>query len=230
MKVYEIKIKLFLLKDIELTEAQSRIASFIDSSFGKTEKLIEFHERNSFKNYCFDLLYPVEKDKVYKKGQIYTLRIRTINKFLADFFSNKLVNCYDSNFKALVSEIRIIPKKPIEKLYSITPIVLKNETGYWRDSISFEDFERRIKENLIKKYNTALDTKIDENFDLYTGIEFINHKPISVKYKNIKLLGDKISINVGDDSRAQDLAYAALGCGLSEMNSRGLGFLNYKWY
>lgn len=230
MKVYEVKIKLFLMKDIELTEVQSKIASFIDLSFGKNEELVEFHERNTFKNYCFDLLYPIEKDKVYKKNQIYTLRIRTISKFLADFFSNKLVNCYDSNFKALVSEIRIIPKKPIEKLYSITPIILKNDTGYWKDSISFENFERRIKENLIKKYNTALGTKIDENFDLYTGIEFINHKPISVKYKNIKLLGDKISINIGDDSKAQDLAYVALGCGMAEMNSRGFGFVNYKCY
>ncbi|SFU78049.1 CRISPR-associated endoribonuclease Cas6 [Clostridium sp. DSM 8431] len=230
MRVYEIKIKLFLMKDIKLSETQTSIASFIDKAFGINEELIEFHKRNCFKNYCFDLLYPIEKDKLYKNNKAYTLRIRTINRNLADFFSNKLVNCYDNNFKALVGEIKIIPKKPIEKLYSITPVILKNDSGYWKKSISFEDFERRLKENLIKKYNAAFDTKIEEDFDLYTGIEFLNNKPISIQYKNIKLLGDKLSLKIADDKRAQNLAYMALGCSLGENGSRGAGFVNCKWY
>ncbi|MBE6051813.1 MAG: CRISPR-associated endoribonuclease Cas6 [Clostridium sp.] len=230
MKVFEVKLKLYLMQNIKLEEIQSNIGSFIDTAFGKDTMLIGFHNKNTFKNYCFDLPYPLEKDKVYKKDKIYTLRIRTINKYLAEFFNTKLVNCFDKNFKALVSDIKIIPKKPIEKLYSITPIIIKTEEGYWKNKISLEDFERRLKENLIKKYNSETNTKINENFDLYTGIKFINHKPIGIKYKNIKLLGDKISINISDDEIAQELAYLALGVGLSEMNARGNGFVNYKWF
>ena len=71
--------------------------------------------------------------------------------------------------------------------------------------------------------------KIDEDFDLYTMIELKNKKPIAMEYKNIKLLGDKVQIQVADNKRAQDLWYFALGVGLGEMNARGCGFLNYRW-
>lgn len=230
MYVYEIKLKLFLIKDITLKETQSRLASFIDKSFSKEEELIKFHEENKFKNYCFDLLYPIEEDKIYKKDNIYTLRIRTVSKTLADFFSSKLVNCFDKYMKALVSEIKIIPKKPIEKIYSITPVVLKNEEGYWKHKISLEDFERRLKENLIKKHNVLTNSKINEDFEFYNSIEFKNHKPIATNYKDIKLLGDKISLTIADNENAQKLAYMALGCGVLEANGRGFGFMNFKWY
>ena len=66
--------------------------------------------------------------------------------------------------------------------------------------------------------------KIDEDFDLYTVIELKNKKPIAMEYKSIKLLGDKVQIQVADNKRAQDLWYFALGVGLGEMNARGCGF------
>lgn len=56
-----------------------------------------------------------------------------------------------------------------------------------------------------------------------------NKKPISTNYKNIKLLGDKISLNISDEFLAQELAYMSLGTGLSEMNARGYGFVNFRW-
>jgi CRISPR-associated endoribonuclease Cas6 len=155
--------------------------------------------------------------------------IRTIEKNLAEFFTNKLVNEFDGKIKGLTSEIRILPKKHIEKLYSITPAIMKNEDGYWKNKVKLDEFERRLKENLIKKYNRSMDTKIDENFQLYTTIEFKNKKPISTNYKNIKLLGDKISLNIAENENAQKIAYMSLGTGIFEMNARGYGFVNYRW-
>jgi CRISPR-associated endoribonuclease Cas6 len=122
-----------------------------------------------------------------------------------------------------------LPKKHIEKLYSITPAIMKNEDGYWKNKIKLDEFERRLKENLIKKYNSSMNTKIDENFQLYTTIEFKNKKPISTNYKNIKLLGDKISLNIAENENAQKIAYMSLGTGVFEMNARGYGFVNYRW-
>ena len=75
----------------------------------------------------------------------------------------------------------------------------------------------------------AIAQKIDEDFDLYTVIELKNKKPVAMEYKSIKLLGDKVQIQVADNKRAQDLWYFALGVGLGEMNARGCGFLNYRW-
>lgn len=53
--------------------------------------------------------------------------------------------------------------------------------------------------------------------------------PVPAVYKNVKLLGDKIRLSVADNEAAQNLAYMSLGTGLGEMNSRGFGFINYRW-
>lgn len=229
MNVFQIKLKIFILKDIPIEDSQAIISAFIDIGLSKDSKLLELHESNKFKGYCFDAPYPLEEDKVYKKDNIYTLTIRTIDKELADFFTNKLANEFNANVKGLTSEVRILPKKHIERLYSITPAVMKNEDGYWKNKIKLDEFEKRLKANLIKKYNSITNSRIDEDFQLYSTIEFKNRKPISVKYKNIKLLGDKISLNIAENEMAQELAYMSLGTGIFEMNARGYGFVNYRW-
>ena len=106
---------------------------------------------------------------------------------------------------------------------------MKNNNGYWKSKMTLDDFERRLKENLIKKYNTIINTKISEDFDLYTTIEFKNNKPIATSYKEIKLLGDKISLNIAENEMAQNLAYMSIGTGILENNGRGFGFVNYRW-
>ena len=187
------------------------------------------HEENTFKNYCFDLLYPIEGDKRYHKGKIYTVTIRTIEEELAQYFSEICVNQYTQDLKALTADIKILPKKFIKTLYSLTPIILKTESGYWKSCMTLHDFEERLKINLIKKWNTYENTKLDENFQFYTLLEFLNDSPIVMEYKNIKLLGDKIRLQIADNAIAQDLAYMSLGTGLCEMNARGAGFVNYRW-
>lgn len=229
MKVYEITQKVYLIRNITVEESQQRIAELIDKSLTRDEKFLDFHIRNCFKNYCFNSFFPLEKDGVYKAGNIYDIKIRTIDKELADYFNKTLINEYTDFIKGLVADIRVIPRKHIEKLYSITPLVIKTDDGYWKNSLTFEDFERRIKENLIKKYNAINDVKIDEDFQLYTAIEIKNKKPIAIMYKGKRLLGDKISLVLSEDPISQKLAYMSLGTGLAEMNSRGFGFANYRW-
>lgn len=229
MKVYEIRCKVFIMKDLQSIDAQSEICKIIDSSLAKDSDLLEFHKKNEFKNYCFDSLYPISKNKIYEAGKIYTFTVRTINEVLAKYFQRRLAHEYNDIIKCLTTEIRIIPKKLIQQIYSITPVIMKDNSGYWKQSLSLKDFERRLIENLIKKYNNINSTKIDEDFDFYTSLEFKNKKPCLIKYKNIRLIGDKISLNISDDKMAQDLAYMALGTGLLEVNGRGAGFVNYKW-
>lgn len=229
MKIYQIRLKLFLLEDIAANKIQEKITAFIDSGFKANEKWLNFHEQNSYKNYCYDQLFPLEKDKLYKKEKIYTLTIRTVDLELVKYFKLVCVDNHTKEIKGLVAEIRVLPKKILETVYSITPVIVKTEEGYWKDAIKFSEFEQRLKVNLIKKWNAYHNEKIDEDFDLYTMIELKNKKPIAMEYKNIKLLGDKVQIQVADNKRAQDLWYFALGVGLGEMNARGCGFLNYRW-
>lgn len=229
MKVYEIKLKVYLLENVELSSAQSVISKFIDVALSKKSDMLEFHNKNVYKNYCFNSFYPLEEDRMYKADNIYSIIIRTIDKNLAIYFNDILPNIYTKELKGLKSEYKIITNKAIKLIYSITPVVIKNEEGYWKNIISRNEFERRIKDNLIKKYNRFTNEKIDEEFILYSLVEYKNNKPIAIQYKNIVLLGDKISLEIEQNKEAQLLAYMALGTGLGEMNSRGLGFVGYRW-
>ena len=229
MKVIQIRIKILLKENIHVSDIQPKVCGLIDYSFSKRKELLDMHNENKYKFYCFDFPYPAERDQVYKKGKIYTLTIRTVDFELAEFFSNSLLDVQTRFIKALSSELKILPQRPIEKIYSLTPAIIKNDTGYWRDNMSMEDYQKRLKENLVKKYNIITGTKMDEDFKLFDKIELKNRKPISVKYKKIKLLGDKVNLYIADNDRAQALAYMAIGCGIMEMNSRGCGFVNYKY-
>lgn len=61
-KVYELRIKVYIIKDIPLWEILAKEAEYIDSALAQSEKWLEHHETNRFKNYCFGGLYPIEKD------------------------------------------------------------------------------------------------------------------------------------------------------------------------
>lgn len=228
-KVYEIRLKIFLLRDIPVIKIMGEEAEFIDSALAKDSKWLEYHEKNCLKNYCMGGLYPIEKDGVYKKEEIYTITIRTVDVELAKYFSKELRNHYTESMKGLTLENRILPKKFIGEIYTLTPVIIKTDKGYWRDQISINEFERLLVENLIKKYNQYTGEKIDEDFQLYTGLTFMNRKPVKVEYKGIHLLGDKVNLKISDDVRAQELAYVLLGTGIGTMNARGYGYCNYRW-
>lgn len=229
MQVYQIRINLYMLTDVALNRIQTNLTAFIDKGFLENEELLQMHEENKFKNYCYDLPYPIEKDKIYKKGKIYTVTIRTIDPRLAKYFQEVCVNSYTDEVKGLTSEIRIIPKKVIDSIYTLTPVILKDDKGYWRKHMQLAEFENQLKVNLIKKWNRFTGEKLSEDFSLYTLLEFLNETPVPMEYKSIKLLGDKIRLQIADNETAQKLAYMALGTGLLSMNSRGAGYVNYRW-
>lgn len=229
IKVYELNLSIYLLKSIGFSNLNGEINKLIDKSFIHDEKMKKFHESNNYKFYCFNSLYPLEKDKVYKEGHIYNLIIRTIDINLSNYFKRYLANEYTDSMKGLVIKCREIPQKFIDKVYSITPVILKFEDGYWKTNNSAIVFEKRLKENLIKKYNSFFNEKIDENVEIFKYIKLENQKPIPVKYKDILLLGDKVTIEFAENEVAQKLAYIAIGCSVGEMGSRGMSYCNYKW-
>lgn len=229
MKIYELTLKVFLMKDINGEDTLEKICNFIDRNLAKNKELLTFHEKKIYKNYTFNSFYPIEKTNIYKEGNIYSVKIRTIDKKLADYFKKNLANSYTDYIKGLTIDCRVIPKKHIEKIYSITPAIIKTENGYWKGNLSVTEFEKRIKDNLIKKFNNYFNEQMDENFKLFKIVIFDNRKPIAVKYKNVKVLGDKLTLVIDENESAQKLANLALGTSIGEMNARGYGFVNYKW-
>lgn len=229
MLIFEYKQKVRLKKNISYEFISEKIAYFIDSALAKEEKYLKLHNSREYKNYVFDFLYPCENDKEYKSGKIYSFRIRTVSQELAEYFSEKLNYHFSKELDGLGGELKIIQQKVLDKIYSITPILLKNSQGYWKQNLSVKQFEDRIFINLVKKYNSIMDTKLDENIQLYDFMEFKNNKPVKTSYKGKILLGDKLQFTASKNKVAQDLWYMALGTGLGENNARGLGFINYRY-
>ena len=123
MHVYSIRMKLYVMEEMRLNEVQQHLIAFLDHGLSKMEGFVEWHSDNRYKYYCFDYLYPIERDGVYKKNQVYTLTIRTVDPKLAEYLANQVVHTYTKNLKGLTSEVRILPKKIIEVLYTLTPAI-----------------------------------------------------------------------------------------------------------
>ena len=208
MDIYELKIKIYLLKDIKINEAQNYLAYFIDSVLVKNKHYARMHEQNIYKYYTFDSLYPLAKNGIYKADNIYTFRIRTIDYKLAEYFSNNLSDNRTNELQGLTTEIKILKQHLIKKIYTLTPVIIKTENGYWKNNLSLNDFEERLEINLIKKYN-----------NLFTR-----------KYKNITLLGDMLELEIAENDTAQKLAWLAVGVSLGELSARGYGMVNYQFY
>lgn len=215
------------MKNIPLDHILEEISNFIDTGLGKTEKMLEFHEGRGFKNYSHSGFKELEKDKIYKEGKIYSFSIRCIDEVLKNYFSQTLADTSTSTMKGLVAIVKPIPKIYIEKLFTLTPTIIKLDKGYWKGNIDFETYERRIIENSIKKAKAILGD-FDENFVLYNNIKLLNRKPIATCFKNISLLGDKFELAIANNEMAQNISYILLGTGVCEICSRGFGFVNYK--
>lgn len=231
--VIQIRIKVYLLENISVEQIPKKIAEFLDYGLSQDSYFAKFHEENKFKQYSVDWLYPFESDKVYKKDRIYTLTIRTIDRKLAEYFAGHVVNVYTKSIKGITAEVRVVPQKHIDLLYSVTPIILKCEKGYWKDSLTPDQYEERLKVNLLKKWKQFCGEKLPEDFEMFTGIEFLNKCPIAVEFKgkgkDIRLLGDKLCLHIAENENAQKLAYLAIGTGVGELNARSAGFCNYRW-
>lgn len=228
--IHELSVKVYLLESVTAADMMGKIAILIDTTLVKDETYLRFHQENKYKGYSFDGFFKIEQEGVYHQGNLYMFRIRIVDQLLAEYLEKSLFTAFTKDIKVLTVTKRIIAKKHIEKLFAITPVVIKNDFGYWRSNMTIDDYERRIKENLIKNYNTFYGKKIDEDFELFTHLEFNNRKPIAIPFKNnISLLGDKITLQVSENDMAQELSYFALGVGLGENGSRGFGFCGYKY-
>lgn len=227
IQILEVRFKVFLLRDIPQEEALIRIAGCIDRVLLKEEKWKEFHSTNQFKNYVFCAPYPLAEHGFYQKHKIYQIIIRTVDFNLAQYLSIQLPQYEDDYLKGLICEHNIIPRRTITSLYTLTPLIIKSDRNkYWRDNMSFEDFEEQIKINLIKKYKAYTNQNVDEAFPFHSFLELKNKVPIKIPYKRIHLLADKVQLQITDYPMAQELAYFAQGVGIGTMGSRGYGFVN----
>lgn len=227
MKVYEMNIRTYLKRDLSRDEVQEKISLLVSDYMGRDILFNTLHETRGFKPYCFSNLKPIGKE--YKKDNLYSFIIRTIDETFLTYFLNGFENFENNYFKNININCKSIKQRLIKEVYTVNPVVIKDEKGYWRENKDISFFEDRLNQNLINKYNFFEREELQKEENFYNTLEIINKYPITTGYKGVKLLGDKLKLTINLDKESQDLIYLALGTGLLENNSVGNGFLAYTY-
>lgn len=67
MKVYELTLKIFLLKDLTVDKSYEKLSELIDKSLCKDEELLILHNENKYKYYTFHYHISWKKTKYIKQ-------------------------------------------------------------------------------------------------------------------------------------------------------------------
>jgi CRISPR-associated endoribonuclease Cas6 len=222
----ELTIAVYLKKDIYFEVAGDSIGELISSTLYMKDELRKIHEDNCYKYYCFGSLFPIEKDKFYKKGHVYTFKLRTLKHNLADGIRKNIKHVENSNFTVLAIEYLEKNNKYFSNIYSVTPVVVSmDKNKCWTIKDDFMEVQKRLIANLEKKYKIFYGEVIDISNEIFNRIELMNRVPMKIQYKNRKFLGNKFKIWFNESTESQKLAFIALSCGLGEKNSScGAGF------
>lgn len=224
MIYYEAKLALFLQKEIHCENTYEAISKFLSHVMLQDAFLKAYHEEKFQKNYVWDSLFPLEKDKLYKAGRIYMLHIRSLD---LDFML-KLKKCFelshDEVFKVMTCQLTNYPYKLITKLKSLTPVVCTlSDQKYWTREDGLKLLEERINICVLKKYRRYVG-EMEENKDGFIeSIRLLNEKSIAIPYKNTKIIGNKLEITCKSDDYSQKLAFTLLASG-SEKCSLGFSY------
>lgn len=242
MKIFELKCITWLKQDVSFKDSFDSISKFINYSICQNEVYKQKHNQNVFNNYCFGSFFPIEKDKLYKKGNTYHFTLRTID----EKFAMELVDLLRSNinnplFQIVQVERRDIKKFFINELYSATPVVMslkkedeKSHQLFWTLERSGDiiELQNQLQKNLIKKYEEFFGEKLNPTQNFIQLLEVKNQKPQSIYFttkkndmqKKVRLIGNKFRIVPNEDEISQKLAFLSLGVGLGEKISYGAGF------
>lgn len=229
--LYEYDIKVLLLKDINLRDIGECIGDLLTQVLCSDESWQKKHYDKTYKKYCFNYLYPLAIKDTYTRGGVYNFQCRVVDEHVERIFDTYLKDFKNDYFKVLlIRKNEISQRGVIEKVYATTPIIIKNNNGYWKNKESLDFFEKRIRDNLIKKYNALTGNDIREAV-IFNNLIIDNRKPIAVDYKNITLLGDKATFYIAQDELSQRIIRCALGMGVGENNvTLGSGFVNFKYF
>lgn len=226
MQYYNLKVVTLLKNDINNIEVYEKLSNTISKVMLKDKQLKELHEKNEYKNYVFCNLYPVEKNGIYKKGNIYTFDIRFIDLKFAVKMKQLLEKNEDEKFKIIMSNLETNVQRKIKTLITLTPTIITTQKGDYQINDDLELVRTRILSNTQKKYKQIYKEKVDVDF--VKSIKQINNNPIKIPYKNISILGNKFEVAIKEDPISQNLAYLVLSIGLLEKNAEGFGFCMAK--
>ena len=228
ISICEVTLKVLFKKDISAKESLYRFSRLLNFSFSRKEELCQMHQAREFKKYCFDNPYPLEPTKIYKENNIYSIRIRTIDDKLFNYFWTEMPGFENDDFRIVAAYGDIVPQRPLESIRSITPAIIKTESGYWENTQGVDFFLNALNGNMLRKYEFFTGEKIERNKVFFFDAN-LQEKPCTILYKKALLFGNKLELLIKEDQLSQNIAHLALGVGICENNTAGTGFMEYQW-
>ncbi len=231
MKTYELKITLTLKRDIHLKEYIEFVSKNINYIFYNSVILRAIHEKKGFKPYVVGSMYPFEsKIRMYQSGNTYTLTLRTIDEAIANEIVKASKKAYNLDFDIKDVSYKELRIGFIDKVYTVTPAVLTltdegEKPRYWTIEDDLLLLQRRIVENLEKKYKEFFKRDIKPPEDTINFFTIHNQKPIVYYYKGGKIFANKFTIGFNSDKVSQKLAKLSFGVGVLEKNPLGFGMV-----
>lgn len=225
MQFLELTVTVMLKRNIHYFDSGYIIGKNINKSMLLDEELKQIHHKKEYKNYVFNNFYPLEKEKIYIKDRLYVFKIRGLSYDFINKMSKCLSMLKSDDFKVVSICEKEIKQKYIKELYTMTPLIVTIDSKPWLQDDDLDVFKRRLEDNLEKKYKSFFNEEINVRDKFIKDIKFKNIKPMHFNYKDIKLIGNKVSIEVQDNEEAQKAAFLARATGLGEKNSAvGAGF------
>ncbi len=232
MKIFELRCKAYLKRDLNFKDSYDAISKYISYSMMQTDNYKTLHSSKAFKHYVFDSFYPLEKDKVYKKDKVYSFTLRSLNGEFIEAMQEALrQNINNPIFLVIETVKKDIKQFFIKELYSQTPVVITVKRGlYWSVQKDGDVLKliKQLQDNLEKKYKSFYGKELSGEKNFIQVLELKNRVPQSVfitkNKQKVRLFGNKFKIIPNEDEISQKLAFLALGAGMGEKNSFGAGF------
>jgi len=232
LKYFELTCTAYLKKEIHFKESFELLSKYISFSMAQSEELKRLHRQKGYKNYSFGNFYPIEKEKVYKKGNTYQFKLRSPDESFIDTLSQTLrENINNPHFTTVEVSKRTVKQFFISELYSVTPVIITLENGmFWtmQQDGDILKLQQQLHDNLEKKYMDFYGKKLQSEQNFIQLLEVKNRQPQNIwltkNGKSFRFFGNKFRIVPNEDDVSQKLAFLALSCGLGEKNSFGGGF------
>ena len=127
MNYYNLKITTLLKQDLNNSETYGKISDLISYAMLKDKTLKDLHEKNTYKNYVFCNLYPVQKDGIYKQNNIYFFDLRGIEFEKIIKLKQVIQDLENDYFKVIQVNFQTYTKSNIKRRWNNIYYIWKRE-------------------------------------------------------------------------------------------------------
>ncbi|MFH0876484.1 MAG: CRISPR-associated endoribonuclease Cas6 [archaeon] len=217
------------------------VNGFIYKKLEANPTLINLHDNNSFKGFCFGNIYPVKNGR-FELDKEYNLVVSSINPKIIEtlFFAIKegdVINLGEGSFTSAGIEVRNFVLRNTDRIETLSIINLTEQVNGKIHAIDYESDKEKyivhLKNNLIRKYNKLTGNSIIEDFLLFENVEIgkikVGKYSIRMLFDDNKIwnaIGYKLYFKFNNITQEQLAIFqVCFDAGFGERNGFGMGMM-----